>query len=872
MVEERDVLTLKIFPQLRKMCESRGINWADVDLRWGIPENIAEGGNVLSFCFNEIDRCRPFFIGLLGDRYGWISDSFSDILVESHPWIVEKKGCSNTELEIFYGVLKNPEMADHAYLYIRDPKYIETIAIEKRQDFIEDSIENAKKLQNLKQIIRAAHKKKICNLREGYKNPNQLGEWILEDFRLLINKIFPEEIIPDPRVQESMRHESFAQSRRFAFIGREDLLSNLDEQVSTVSKPIVLLGDSGCGKSALLAEWVARWHISHPDDFIIQHYVGCTPDSADWQGLVRRIIGELKHTFTIPDEVPHQADALPTALNDWIRKVPTPYRVILVLDALNQLAKDDATRQLEWLPEIFPNNFHVLISTLPGEILDFMRKRNWLELEVPLLRQTEIAPAVFTYLGKYSKILQEDILSQLESHYATRNPLYLRVVLEGLRQFGRYEELPARATYYLSAGTLTELYERVLINWEQNYGADMVRESLCFIWASRGGLSEGELLNLLGKGNEPMPRAYWVPFYIAASEALMYDPYGLAFAHSYLSSAVEQRYLKTTEDRTFPHQRLAQYFLSFGLPTLEGNLKALKWLPFHACEANAHDIWIDAMTDFGFLYAVVEHVDVNEGKDAHGNRIPWHTGYFIVLDEIQRWLDRKPTIREVTELVEPLNMVWERHPEFVKSARFVMPTLYHELKTLEKTPPREVLDRNKRCIVLNYGPLWRWCERERQKYEINSKPWVQISLTDSTDRCIAFISYRREGGSETARLIHQELRNRGIRTFLDVEDLSSGHFDERLLREIEAVPNFIVILTPGSLVRCAEVGDWLRREIEHAIRTERNIIPILKDGFDFPPPCELPLTINDLEKNNGVRYDHVLFSATMEKIVSFLKR
>ena len=44
----------------------------DVDLRWGITEEEAHQGKVLPICLAEIDRARPFFMGLLGERYGWV--------------------------------------------------------------------------------------------------------------------------------------------------------------------------------------------------------------------------------------------------------------------------------------------------------------------------------------------------------------------------------------------------------------------------------------------------------------------------------------------------------------------------------------------------------------------------------------------------------------------------------------------------------------------------------------------------------------------------------------------------------------------------------------------------------------------------------
>ena len=71
MQAERDELVLKIFPQLRRLCEERGVTWGEIDLRWGITEEQSQRGEVLSICLEEIRRCRPYFIGLLGERYGW---------------------------------------------------------------------------------------------------------------------------------------------------------------------------------------------------------------------------------------------------------------------------------------------------------------------------------------------------------------------------------------------------------------------------------------------------------------------------------------------------------------------------------------------------------------------------------------------------------------------------------------------------------------------------------------------------------------------------------------------------------------------------------------------------------------------------------
>ena len=133
-----------------------------------------------------------------------------------------------------------------------------------------------------------------------------------------------------------------------------------------------------------------------------------------------------------------------------------------------------------------------------------------------------------------------------------------------------------------------------------------------------------------------------------------------------------------------------------------------------------------------------------------------------------------------------------------------------------------------------------------------------------------FISYRRGGGAETARLIRKELEGRGWRPFLDVEDMGAGYFDDRLLLEIQDADHFVLILSPGSLDRCADRKDWVRREVTHAITHEKRIIPVLKDNFTFPKKANLPTDIRELLRLNCVEYSHTFFQASMDQIVSFL--
>ena len=88
----------------------RNVTLTELDLRWGITEDEAKSGKVLEICFNEIENSVPFFIGIIGNRYGWrpnISDINIDVFdkFEAIKGYIEKH-LSVTEMEMQFGVLE----------------------------------------------------------------------------------------------------------------------------------------------------------------------------------------------------------------------------------------------------------------------------------------------------------------------------------------------------------------------------------------------------------------------------------------------------------------------------------------------------------------------------------------------------------------------------------------------------------------------------------------------------------------------------------------------------------------------------------------------------------------------------------------------
>lgn len=126
MVEDRNTLMTQVWPALRQLCRSRAVEFVELDLRWGITEAMSQRQETLRHCLAEIQRCRPYFIGLLGERYGWTPGpaAYTAALLQEQHWLARAVAQhSVTELEILHGVLNAPEMAGRALFYCRDPAY-----------------------------------------------------------------------------------------------------------------------------------------------------------------------------------------------------------------------------------------------------------------------------------------------------------------------------------------------------------------------------------------------------------------------------------------------------------------------------------------------------------------------------------------------------------------------------------------------------------------------------------------------------------------------------------------------------------------------------------------------------------------------------
>nr|AUN37584.1 TPR repeat protein [uncultured bacterium] len=136
-----------------------------------------------------------------------------------------------------------------------------------------------------------------------------------------------------------------------------------------------------------------------------------------------------------------------------------------------------------------------------------------------------------------------------------------------------------------------------------------------------------------------------------------------------------------------------------------------------------------------------------------------------------------------------------------------------------------------------------------------------------------FISYRQAKSAKLAHRLYDDLTRHGFDVFLDVVSLENGKLDKIIMNQIAARAHFLSLLSPGSLERCSDPEDMVRREIEEAIRLERNIVPVLSDNVNFYKETgHLSETYcKEYRRYMGVSLTLKDFPSGIEKLRSFLK-
>lgn len=561
MQQQRDALVLNTFPRLNHLYRQRGFIFSEVDLRWGVTEEDAQM-RLMSVCFSEVDQCRPFFIGILGEHYGNELQSFPPALMEEHPWIKDHLGASATELEIQYGVFKT-DSPPLAYFYMT-----------------QISSSASTKLRALKQLIRRAsdgHNIFSC----FYTTPEDLSEKVFRDFSKLLENTLPKRKTNRFNTINAAHEQLFLEQSRLYIAPRQHFLK-LDSLLSAKSSRLLLCGDAGIGKTAFLINWLLHWQNRHKGflklsplhwwqkclkpflfrsflkpDILLVHFVESCPDGANWSEMLHQFIRDLNLEMGLEHSRPETKQQLIGVFVGLLKKAAVRRSVLLVIDGVDHLATGEQARYLPWLPHPLPEGVRLLISTGPGPLQNELVRRKYRKWTLPSMTPAHLQSFLQDYLEvfhrkKFEETFRRHFVNVPQAH----NPLFSRVLIEELRVFGIYEELGEKVAYYLTSADAVALFDKVLARLEIDYPSAKVAEAFSLLAVARRGLTENELMSLLG-GSQPLPKAYWIPLAQATGFFLRERQGFLMFTQASARSSVISRY---GEKLIWARQKLATFF------------------------------------------------------------------------------------------------------------------------------------------------------------------------------------------------------------------------------------------------------------------------------------------------------------------------
>lgn len=562
MQAERDLVQQSVIPMLRAKAREYGENIDAVDLRWGVDTtelDSDEGSKkVLSVCFDEIDKSKPYMLIFLGNRYGWIpnEDIVKKAIKDREVYFdTSDLHKSITALEIEYGALSGKNgNKENSIICIRKEDVLGQILGGNKSIYEDMDEESKNRLLQLKEKILSRfanriiyytctwdeEKQKLTNFVTEEEKP--LADAIAEAFLKLFEKEWlVYKALTEPE-REAMVQDGFCREKVNSFRGREAFATGLLQKVceENAAKTYVLSGPVGSGKSAVMAKLARRLKEKGCDVFYT--FGGTTKQSSSPINIVVNIVDFLEKIAKPAPEERQKFTSYKAYMEHLCDMVCAQKQIYILVDGIDFLHKTEYLDNLFFLPAQ-RENLKIVVSSAEEIFFDSAHAAKREIVEMPVLDEQD----KLAIIGETYKQIQQAILQKKASDM----PLYISICMARLKMMD-FEELFAassedaiiRTAVWLMDGmadnvpgaALQLLKEALSRNSAQ---ADSLMEAVRMIAVSRNGLREDDLVKIFALRSKSLNRLdlswllKYVDFLFAEKSGGLMD-----FSHKNLKDAV----------------------------------------------------------------------------------------------------------------------------------------------------------------------------------------------------------------------------------------------------------------------------------------------------------------------------------------------
>ncbi len=410
-------------------------------------------------------------------------------------------------------VLHEENDSEHIFGFFRDIDK----ATRQKDKFIEDDYERAQTFKN--EVKQKLLNQNILSVTTRQEDEESLDENYLLAFQEKITQFLKSQIDMQkeqeleenlsPLEIELQAQSLFALNKRKNFLAQEELRATIANYItSDTQEALVIHGKSGKGKSALMSKAIEEAESTLASK-IVYRFVGATPHSGTSYEVLLSIFSELGFDLrSQKEELKNTSNCNLIAslldqesFEEFSSRVYDIFfslkeNVTILIDAVDQFSNKDF---FLWLPKELPKNVKIILSALEDtdypedtEKFEKLKERTDNLHAIPDFHQAEKLLDIL--LAQYSR--QIDTFQKtyfLEQYSKVLSPLYIVLAVEEMKHWKSGDT--RQKLEETQRGVVSEFISNLstLYHHEKKF----VERVLGFIYASRDGLSENELLQLL---------------------------------------------------------------------------------------------------------------------------------------------------------------------------------------------------------------------------------------------------------------------------------------------------------------------------------------------------------------------------------------